>query len=237
MRKAHKIIYIAAGIFVLAAALAWIFAAVNNSDDSSYREINGFVLDKSQPHNIDLSQIAANGAGRDGIPAISQPQFVPIADAPTTDETPGILAEHDGEQHFYPYNIIAWHQVVNDYLGSTPVLVVYSPQCDTAAAYQRLASEESIWFGNSGLSYQGAPLLYDDATKSLWQPSTGQALIGPRFGLQMERLPTKVLTWGEAKSQYPAAISLGGETGFDRDYSSPDYPGKNRVGSIEDACK
>lgn len=235
MRKAHKIIYVAAGVFVIVAVLAWVFA-LRDQSGSTYREVSGFVLDENQPHNIDLSKIEADGTGRDGVTAISQPKFVPIVDAQTNDDTRGVFVQHNGEQHFYPYNIIAWHQVVNDYLGAIPVLVTYSPQCDEPASYKRLANNQSIWFGLSGLSYNSAPLLYDDATNSLWLQNTGQAVSGPRNGLQMERLETEVLTWGDAKQKYPMAVALSNETGYDRGYSADDYPGKNRVGSIEDEC-
>lgn len=235
MRKARKIFYITATVLTVAAVLTWIFA-IRDQPGDSYREINGFVLDGSQPHNIDLDKILADGTGREGVPVISQPKFVTLANAPTSDDTPGVLVEHNGEQHFYPYNIIAWHQAVNDYLGAVPVLVTYSPQCDEAASYIRSANNQSIWFSLSGLSYNSVPLLYDDATNSLWLQNTGQAVVGPRIGLQMERLETEVLTWKDAKQKYPAALALSSETGFNRDYQASNYPGKNNTESIEDEC-
>lgn len=235
MTKLNKAIYIAASVFVVVAAVAWFLAIRERASEPSNNDINGFVLDESTPHNIDLSQVIADGTTRDGVPAISQPKFVPIADATTTNETPGILAQHDGEQHFYPYNIIAWHQVVNDYLGATPVVVTYSPNCGSPTAYKRLANDQSIWFGLSGLTYNDIPLLYDDQTESLWLQNSGEAVFGQRNGLRMESIQTEVLTWEDAKKKYSTALALSDETGFSRDYRADDYPGKNN-NSLENDC-
>lgn len=236
MVKLRKPIYIAVLVFVIVAVFAWFLALQNRTNDPGSNEINGFVLDESTPHNVDLTQIIADGTSRDGVPAISQPKFVPIADATTTNDTPGVLVRHGGESHFYPLNILAWHQAVNDYLGATPVVVTYSPQCNLAAAYKRQAGDQSIWFGISGLSYNGAPLLYDDATESLWLQNTGEAVFGERNGLRMEPIPTEVMSWEQTKQKHPMSLALSSETGFSRDYRDGDYPGKNNIDSLDDDC-
>jgi hypothetical protein len=237
MKKLHKLIYVAVAVFVIVAVVAWFFAFRERTvEEQANNEINGFALDDSTPHSIDLSQIAADGTTRDGVPAISQPKFVPIIDASTTDETPGILVQYDGEKHFYPYNIIAWHQVVNDYLGATPIVVTYPPECGSPIAYKRQAYDQSIWFGLSGLSYDNVPLLYDDATESLWLQNTGEAIVGERNGSRMESIQTEVITWEQAKQKHPTALALSNETGFSRNYQADDYPGKNDINSVEDDC-
>lgn len=236
MVKLRKPVYVAALVFVVVAVLAWFLVLRERTDDPASNEINGFVLDESKPHSVDLTQIIASGTIRDGVPAISQPKFLPIIDAATTNDTPGILVQHAGESHFYPLNIIAWHQAVNDYLGATPVAVTYSPQCNLSAAYKRQAGDQSIWFGLSGLSYNDVPLLYDDATESLWLQNTGEAVFGDRNGVRMESIPTEVMSWEEAKQKHPTSLALSSETGFSRDYSAGGYPGKNNVDSLGDDC-
>jgi hypothetical protein len=48
----------------------------------------------------------------------------------------------------YPLRIMAWHQVVNDYLGDTPIIVSYCPISGAGVAYARpLANGKPLVFG------------------------------------------------------------------------------------------
>lgn len=235
MGKTHKILYVSAAILVVAATVGWIVAFGGSKLEPLYKEENGFILADKRPHSIGLRQVVNDGTGRDGTPSLSQPQFVPIAEATTTESTPGITLEIGGERHFYPYNIIAWHQVINDSIGSTPLVVTYSPQCDSPAIYKRSMGGQSVWFGVSGLSYHKDSLLYDQETQSLWRQSTGEAVVGERTGTKLEKLESEVITWGEAKQKYPTAVALSANTGFSRDYNLASYY-INQQGLIKDSC-
>jgi hypothetical protein len=75
--------------------------------------------------SIDQELILAGGPPKDGIPALTDPEFVAIADSDLNPGSEGILIEIDGEQRFYPYAILVWHEVVNDHVGQTPVTVTF----------------------------------------------------------------------------------------------------------------
>lgn len=75
-------------------------------------------------HSIPLDEIVSGGPPRDGIPALTDPKYVPAdkADYMRADEQVlGVFL--DGVARAYPTRILSWHEVVNDEFGGEPVLV------------------------------------------------------------------------------------------------------------------
>ena len=76
--------------------------------------------------SIDIDAIMGGGPAKDGIPALTNPEFVSVADTQVpADDVQGILLDIDGEVRYYPYNILVWHEVVNDEVGGKPVTVTF----------------------------------------------------------------------------------------------------------------
>ncbi|MBI1869420.1 DUF3179 domain-containing protein, partial [Candidatus Gottesmanbacteria bacterium] len=66
-------------------------------------------------HSVPLEDIAGGGPPKDGIPSIDQPKFVSIQDANfLKDSEPGLAIDMDGVSRFYPFQILVWHEIVND---------------------------------------------------------------------------------------------------------------------------
>jgi hypothetical protein len=75
-------------------------------------------------HSIPTDEIRGGGPPRDGIPALTAPDYVPAAKADfMRDEEQVIGLVHKGEARAYPLRIMSWHELVNDELGGLPVLV------------------------------------------------------------------------------------------------------------------
>jgi hypothetical protein len=71
-------------------------------------------------------EILSGGPPEDGIPAILAPKFVEAGDAAfvgPNDQVMGMVI--DGKAKAYPINILTWHEVVNDTLDETPIVVTY----------------------------------------------------------------------------------------------------------------
>jgi hypothetical protein len=53
-------------------------------------------------------------------------------------------------------------------------------------------------------------LMYDRPTNSLWNQLTGEPVSGrlAESGIQLERLPIVVTTWGEWKKEHPGTVVL-----------------------------
>ncbi|MBI2113132.1 MAG: DUF3179 domain-containing protein, partial [Candidatus Wildermuthbacteria bacterium] len=66
--------------------------------------------------SVPLEEIFSVGPPKDGIPSIDHPRFVPIAEADRWlgDQEPGIMFSRGRTHRFYPYQILVWHEIVND---------------------------------------------------------------------------------------------------------------------------
>ena len=75
-------------------------------------------------HSIDVDEIISGGPPRDGIPALTEPEYVAAekADFMRPDEQV-IGLSYRGEARAYPLRIMSWHELVNDRMGDLPVLV------------------------------------------------------------------------------------------------------------------
>jgi hypothetical protein len=66
-------------------------------------------------------------------------------------------------------------------------------------------------------------VMWDDATTTLWQQITGEAVVGTLAGTQLEIIPTSIVSYGDALESFPDALSLARETGFGINYGANPY--------------
>ncbi len=163
---------------------------------------------------------------RDVIRPIDDPVYEDVATANDwlEDREPGILLEVAGEAIFYPIRILISHEIVNDERGEVPFSLTYCPLCNTAAAFDRRVHGEVLRFGVSGLLRNSDLVMWDDATVSLWQQTTGEAIVGDLAGTQLEYFPTSVVRWADFK-----ATHLGGDV-LSRDSGPFNYGSNAYVG-------
>jgi hypothetical protein len=178
---------------------------------------------------VDLSELLAGiprTDPRDAIPPIDAPRFEPIGAADWLDENePGALVQLDGEVRFYALSILTRHEIVNDRFGDVPVAVTFCPLCNTAISFDRRLDGEVLRLGVSGLLRNSDLVMWDDATTSLWQQVTGDAIVGTHAGVRLETVPTAIVSYGDAAADFPDALSLSRETGFGIDYGANPYVG------------
>jgi hypothetical protein len=88
--------------------------------------------------DVDIDQVFQGCAGRDCIPSIDQPQFIPADKVDFLDPDDLVLSlTHAGESRAYPTRILDRHEIVNDRFGSTPIAVTYCPLCGSGLAFVR----------------------------------------------------------------------------------------------------
>ncbi len=169
----------------------------------------------------------------DGIPALDEPRFEPVIEVNwLADQEPVIAFELDGDARAYPLQIMTWHEIVNDEVGGTPVAVTFCPLCNTAIAFERPRIEgEVTTFGTSGKLINSNLIMYDRATESLWPQVTGVGVAGELEGMQLKRLPARIVSWQEFKSAFPSGQVLSRDTGHERSYGENPYPGYDDVNS------
>ena len=179
-----------------------------------------------------LTEAISGGPAKDGIPAIDTPTFVPLSQFNRPDSVQAIVLVSENETKVYPYNILTWHEIVNDEFEGIPVAITFCPLCGSAIVYNRTLPDGTVsTFGVSGSLLESNMIMYDRATKNLWQQSTGKTLAGSFHEAQLSIEPFQLLTLGEVRKTYPNAVVLSENTGHNRDYARnpyADYESDNR---------
>jgi hypothetical protein len=176
----------------------------------------GFDLD---PLLVDREQIVASGMPRDGLTVLDEPAILPARAIETAgrQQRGKLLVPHDrvvgvvvnGVARAYPLRLLRWHEVVNDTIAGKPILVSYSPLCDSVVVAERRLGDETLSFGVSGLLMSSNPLLYDRRSDSLrpslWSQLQARAVAGQAAarGLRLKALPGAVTTWETWRERYP----------------------------------
>ena len=182
---------------------------------------NGFDLSKAL---VPPERILHGGPPRDGIPAINNPNFVPIAAVDFLHADDIVIGiKHNGTARAYPTRILIWHEIVNDRIGEHVFAVTYCPLCGTAMVFDRNLNGKVRQFGVSGLLYQSDVLMYDRESESLWSQLALRAVSGAAAGTTLTWLPSDHLTWAAWKKQHPDGEVLSIDTGYKRDYNASAY--------------
>lgn len=170
-------------------------------------------------------QMISGGPKKDVIASLDDPAFesVATADQYLDDKGLGVLFERNGRARFYPFQLLVWHEVVNDEAGSLPIVVTYSPLTFSSAVYERAMNGETLTFGVTGDLYNNNSVLYEKSTGDLWIQATGTAIRGEAKGAQLKRLPSFVLSWVDYKKQYPRGDVLSRPQESVRDYTINPY--------------
>lgn len=180
--------------------------------------------------------LADGGVGKDGIPALTNPLFLPAE--PRVDEisyfrpTDRIIAYwSSGEWLVIPLNIMWRHEIVN----LPEVAITYCPLTGSAMGFAR-QSVGGAEFGVSGLVYFSNLVMYDrNNPESLWPQMFSEARCGPRSGQRLDRVPVIEMPWEAWIELHPdskvlaltpemfdPAIYFGNPYGYS--YADPDNP-------------
>lgn len=160
---------------------------------------------------------------RDSIRSIDAPRFVDTDAAARwmTDSEQIVGLVIGDEVRAYPINILSRHEIVNDIVGGTPVVVSYCPLCFTAIVYDRRVEGETLEFGVSGKLVMNDLVMYDRETGSLWQQILGEGIDGQYHGTKLLHLPSIQTTWARWVQQHPETLVLDKRG----DYQSDSYQG------------
>ncbi len=176
-------------------------------------------------HTVPLDKIVSGGPPPDGIPSIDRPMFVSVAEADKflqdADQVVGLNI--NGDIRAYPLQILVWHEIVNDNVGSTPVAVTYCPLCFTNQVFNRTINGQSVEFGTSGKLYNSNLVMYDRTSNSLWSQALGEGIVGKYAGVKLDRIPFDVAIWKDWKQLYPDTKVLSRDTGSTRPYGADPY--------------
>jgi hypothetical protein len=192
---------------------------------------NEFPLTDFTIHSVSFDDILSGGPPRDGIPPIDQPVFVSVSEADgwLRPVEPVIQVAINQEVKAYPIQILTWHEIVNDTVGSVPVVVTFCPLCNTAIAFDRTLEGKELTFGTTGRLRFSNLIMYDRQTETWWQQATGEGIVGELTGIQLTFIPAAMVSWEEFKNAHPDGRVLSRDTGFNRTYGRNPYVGYDDV--------
>jgi len=185
-------------------------------------------------HSVPLDEIIGGGPAKDGIPSIDNPKFISPdeADQFLGDDDPGIAFSRGTTHRFYPYQILVWHEIVNDTIDGERILVSYCPLCLTGFVSDPIVKGKRVEFGTSGKLWKSNLVMYDRLTDSLWSQVLGEAIVGEMTGTQLKTLPSDQVLYGNWKKEHPDGEVLSRDTGATRFYGSSPYGGYTNVTSF-----
>jgi hypothetical protein len=166
-----------------------------------------------------------------GIPALAKENIkfetVTQADSWIKDNELVLVLEYNGVKRVYPFQILVWHEIVNDKINNVPLLITYCPLCGSGIVYERKilinTSNVETRFGTTGKLYNSNVIMYDEETNTYWQQIGGRAIIGELTGQKLQLIDSNTVTWGKFKIQNPDAMVLSQDTGFNRKYGNDPY--------------
>lgn len=234
MKQQTAIAVIAAAAVIVAAGLVWWRSSssplpgggqpretVISQPDGTEKTI---MVTNEVKHSVPLDEIIGGGPPKDGIPSIDVPKFVSVSEATfITDNEPGLAVSLNGIDRFYPFQIMVWHEIVNDTFGNQRVLVTYCPLCLSGIVFDPVVQGERVEFGTSGKLWNSNLVMYDRKTDSLWSQILGEAIVGEMTGAKLTVLPSDQVRFGDWKKLHPQGEVLSRDTGATRFYGRDPY--------------
>ena len=184
---------------------------------------NGFDVSNSL---VDKELIIQGGPPRDGIPAITEPDYVGIDAADFMQDDDIVLGFEVGDESYaYPRHILNWHEIVNDKVDGKAFVITYCPLCGSGMAFSSQVGDEALEFGVSGLLYNNDLIFYDQQTESLWSQIERRAIAGELAGNTINQMYLEHTTWENWRDKHPDTKLLSENQGFKRNYRHDPYTG------------
>ena len=187
-------------------------------------ELNSDSADVSGNWLIPKDQIFDGGPGKDGIPALTNPQFASISSTNYLKNSDLVLIMKAGNEiRMYPHPILDWHEIINDEISGTKFALTYCPLTGTGIAWDRVLNGKETTFGVSGLLYNSNLIPYDRGSNSNWSQMKLLSVNGSLLGTSPNLFSVIETTWLTAKQIFPNAKVVTTSTGHSRSYGTYPY--------------
>ena len=144
--------------------------------------------------------------------------------------------EFDGTAVAYPLRSIVLREVANEEIGGTPITVTWAPLTYSARAFISLGPDGNpLTLAPIGMTMFNSPLLESENGTQYLQ-FTGEALLGPDAGHQLQHLPCTNTTWAAWQHAWPETEAMSVEGMPERDVFEP-YYASNRAGLFQQPAK
>ncbi|OLS29101.1 MAG: hypothetical protein HeimC2_02960 [Candidatus Heimdallarchaeota archaeon LC_2] len=160
---------------------------------------------------------------KDAVTTLDDPKFVALdnINAPNSrDKVLGVVV--NGVSRAYPYDILRWHEIVNDIIDGVHVSITYTDLTASGIAY--LTSDlDNSELGYSGQVYENNLVFYDRISDSLFSQMGGIGLKGEKIEVSLQTTYAIETTMGTWQKLYPNTLVLSRDTGSNIDYETFPY--------------
>jgi hypothetical protein len=146
------------------------------------------------------------------------------------DTEPVIALSVGDDARAYPLRVLIWHEIANDTVGGTPVVVTYCPLCNAALVFERVVDGRVVDFGTTGKLRHSDLVMYDRQTQSWWQQFTGEAIIGAMTGRRLRLIPSRLESFDRFRQRFPEGQVLVPSNPNARNYGRNPYIGYDATG-------
>lgn len=127
----------------------------------------------------------------------------------------------EGGSWAYPARILNKHEIVNDELGGSPILISFCPLCGSGVVYERTLGGRELSFSNTSALFENDLVMVDRETGSYWWQVAGAAIVGELNGQSLVPLASQTTTWSAWEEAHPETAVLARLAG--RDYSRDSF--------------
>lgn len=174
--------------------------------------------------NIPRNQVFDGGPGKDGIPALENPEMIDPSQASYLNPDDLVIGYRSGEEvRAYSHKVLDWHEIINDQVYVDALAVTYCPLTGTAIGWDRMIENTLTTFGVSGLLYNSNLIPYDRATDSNWSQMRLDCVNGTLIGKRITTFPLVETTWKTWQAMYPDTKVVSTNTGHSRNYERYPY--------------
>lgn len=173
---------------------------------------------------IPSDQVFDGGPGKDGIPSLTNPDFINASEATYLSDNDLVLGfASNGEARAYSHKILDWHEIINDDIGNQSIAVIYCPLTGTGIAWDRILPTGKTTFGVSGLLYNTNVIPFDRLTDSNWSQLALLAVNGRLSGTRPNVVNLIETSWKTWRELYPNTKVVSTNTGHNRNYQQFPY--------------
>ncbi|MBI6630750.1 DUF3179 domain-containing protein [Pontibaca salina] len=173
---------------------------------------------------VDLNEVISGGPPKDGIPALSDPGFMPAAQETRLEPREPVLTYVPEGQaaRAYPIRYLMWHEIVNDTVAEIPIAVTFCPLCNSGMIFDRRVAGEILTFGVSGLLRNSDMVMFDRQSESWWQQAVGQGIVGRHAGTELTQLLSWMESWDVFRTAHPDGLVMA-QPDWQRHYGQTPY--------------
>lgn len=130
---------------------------------------------------------------------------------------PVMAVEIDGNAKAYPLNVLSIHEIANDTLEGNPILATFCPLCNSGIVFDRSLNhngkEYLLDFEVSGMLRKSDMVMADKQTETWWQQLLGKGIVGELAGVELDIIPSLIVSVKEFFDRFPDGQILSKESG------------------------